>query len=254
MFWLLKKSCHLYCLLFWCIGVEVDVSGHGKITVDISYGGAFYAFVTAQRFGLNVRTSRTRDLVDVATAVSNAVKEQVKLHHPDDDDLAFLYGTIVTDGDDEWSEKPTANMCVFAEAQVCSTVKLVNFCVSNFCALKILDCFVLFRFCCFCFVLFFVCLFVSFFLFFLFLNLLLLTFLLRPTHKRNMFGCFIFTSIFGRGGKHVNRLCAKIKQGVIEAWGTIFYFDIVIWIKSITWGFQNRTLLNLGLQKTEVFS
>ena len=109
--------CHLFHFRY--TGVEVDVSGFGKVKVDISYGGAFYAFITAQYFSLDVRTSRTRDLVDVATAVSNAVKKQVKLHHPDDDDLAFLYGTIITDGDDEWSEKPTANMCVFAEAQVC---------------------------------------------------------------------------------------------------------------------------------------
>ncbi|MED6261772.1 hypothetical protein ATANTOWER_009871 [Ataeniobius toweri] len=43
---------------------------------------------------------------------------QVKLHHPVSDDLAFLYGTILTDGRDEFSPEPTANICVFAEAQV----------------------------------------------------------------------------------------------------------------------------------------
>ncbi|MEQ2165897.1 hypothetical protein GOODEAATRI_021900 [Goodea atripinnis] len=42
----------------------------------------------------------------------------VKLHHPVSDDLAFLYGTILTDGRDEFSPEPTANICVFAEAQV----------------------------------------------------------------------------------------------------------------------------------------
>ncbi|KAK5623553.1 Trans-L-3-hydroxyproline dehydratase [Crenichthys baileyi] len=95
----------------------VTVEGFGEVTVDISYGGAFYAFVDAQRFGLDVR-SKTRDLVDAATAVTKAVKSQVKLHHPVSDDLAFLYGTILTDGRDEFSPEPTANICVFAEAQV----------------------------------------------------------------------------------------------------------------------------------------
>lgn len=57
--------------------VIIKVEGYGDVTVDISYGGAFYAFVDAQRFGLNVTKSRTRDLVDVATAVTNAVKSQV---------------------------------------------------------------------------------------------------------------------------------------------------------------------------------
>ena len=43
---------------------------------------------------------------------------QVKLHHPVSDDLAFLYGTILTDGHDNYSSDATANICVFAEAQV----------------------------------------------------------------------------------------------------------------------------------------
>lgn len=59
--------------------VTVTVEGFGDATVDISYGGAFYAFVNAQRFGLDVNKSRTRDLVDAATAVTNAVKSQVRI-------------------------------------------------------------------------------------------------------------------------------------------------------------------------------
>lgn len=42
----------------------------------------------------------------------------MKLHHPTSDDLAFLYGTILTDGKDNYSSDATANVCVFAEAQV----------------------------------------------------------------------------------------------------------------------------------------
>lgn len=55
----------------------IKVERYGDVTVDISYGGAFYAFVDAQRFGLDVTKSKTRDLVDVATAVTSAVKAQV---------------------------------------------------------------------------------------------------------------------------------------------------------------------------------
>lgn len=57
--------------------VTVAVEGFGDVTVDISYGGAFYAIVDARRFGLDVSESRTRDLVDAATAVTKAVKLQV---------------------------------------------------------------------------------------------------------------------------------------------------------------------------------
>ncbi|XP_061900505.1 trans-L-3-hydroxyproline dehydratase isoform X3 [Entelurus aequoreus] len=98
--------------------LTVAVKGFGDVMVDIGYGGAYYAFVDARRFGLDVSKSRTRDLVDAATAVTTAVKAQVKLHHPVSDDLAFLYGTILTDGKDEYSQEATCNICVFADAQV----------------------------------------------------------------------------------------------------------------------------------------
>lgn len=101
-----------------CTDVPVDVPGYGTVVVDIAYGGAFYAFVSAERFGLDVCTSKTRDLVDAAAAVTDAVKAQVKISHPDSEDLAFLYGTILTDGKDEYSEEPTANICIFADSQV----------------------------------------------------------------------------------------------------------------------------------------
>ena len=50
---------------------------------------------------------------------AEAVKAQVAIHHPDSEDLSFLYGTILTDGQDEYSDTPTANLCVFAEKEVC---------------------------------------------------------------------------------------------------------------------------------------
>ncbi|MGH6930256.1 MAG: proline racemase family protein, partial [Dongiaceae bacterium] len=98
--------------------VPVEVPGAGAVSVDIGYGGAFYAFLPAARFGLDVRRSPTRDLVDASASVTEAVKRQVRLDHPDDPDLAFLYGTILTDGADAWSEAPTANICVFAAREV----------------------------------------------------------------------------------------------------------------------------------------
>jgi len=98
---------------------HVEVPGLGPVALDIGYGGAFYAFLPASRFNLDVRRSPTRDLVAAATAVTSAVKAQVKLDHPESDDLAFLYGTILTDGADAYeAEAATANICVFAEREV----------------------------------------------------------------------------------------------------------------------------------------
>lgn len=96
---------------------QVDVPGKGPVTIDIGYGGAYYAFLPAATFGLDVRTSSTADLVAAASAVTRAAQAQIPLHHPDDPDLAFLYGTILTDGGDG-RNSPSANICVFAANEV----------------------------------------------------------------------------------------------------------------------------------------
>ncbi|NXD66661.1 T3HPD dehydratase, partial [Eolophus roseicapillus] len=98
--------------------LAINVPGYGKVVVDIGYGGTFYAFLSAEQLGLDVCSSKTRDLVNAASAVTEAVKKQFKLRHPESEDLAFLYGTILTDGKDAFSEEPTTNICVFADEQV----------------------------------------------------------------------------------------------------------------------------------------
>ena len=50
--------------------------------------------------------------------VKEAAAAQIPLAHPDDPDLGFLYGTILTDDSRAGSGEPTANVCVFADGQV----------------------------------------------------------------------------------------------------------------------------------------
>jgi len=42
------------------------------VTVDIGYGGAFYSIIDDRQLGLDVRTSRTVDIVDAADAVTGS--------------------------------------------------------------------------------------------------------------------------------------------------------------------------------------
>lgn len=69
----------------------MDVPGHGKVVVDIAYGGAFYAFVSAEKLGLDVCSTKTRDLMDAASAVTEAVKAQVST------DAAIIADTLLCD-------------------------------------------------------------------------------------------------------------------------------------------------------------
>lgn len=99
-------------------GVSVSVPGAGSVKADVAYGGAFYALADAAQFGLDVRASRVRELVDAATALTEAVRAALPLSHPEYDDLAFLYGSILTDGRDRAEDGPSRNICVFADAEV----------------------------------------------------------------------------------------------------------------------------------------
>jgi trans-L-3-hydroxyproline dehydratase len=97
---------------------STNLERYGEIAFDMAYGGAFYALADCRQFGLAFARDRVRDFVDAATALTDKLKADFKLSHPDHDDLAFLYGTILTDGDDAFSDRPTKNVCVFAEAEV----------------------------------------------------------------------------------------------------------------------------------------
>ena len=98
------------------VNQTITVEGYGEIRYDIGFGGTFYALADVAQFGLDLRHSPVHELVRAADALSSAVKASVTLSHPEFEDLAFLYGTILTDGREE--EEETANVCVFADCQV----------------------------------------------------------------------------------------------------------------------------------------
>ena len=93
-----------------------DVPGFGSITTDIAYGGAYYAILPASRFGLDLFQTPVSELVNAAAALTDVIRAQRAIHHPEAADLGFLYGTIITD--EAKGDAPSANLCVFAERQI----------------------------------------------------------------------------------------------------------------------------------------
>lgn len=99
------------------LDLAADVPGLGRVPFDIGYGGAFYALVDVRSIGLDLAATPLDRLVDAADRITKHVAASVPLDHPDDADLAFLYGTILTDGGDG-ADVPSRNVCVFAEREV----------------------------------------------------------------------------------------------------------------------------------------
>ena len=89
----------------------------GPVTVDIAYGGAFYAFLSADSIGLDLRTSPMRAIVDAGEEIALAAAKAIPIEHPLEPDLAFLYGTILTDGGNG-KDRPSANVCIFAGREI----------------------------------------------------------------------------------------------------------------------------------------
>ena len=58
-----------------------------------------------------------REIVDAGEEITRAAAKAVPLSHPDQPDLAFLYGTILTDGGDG-AAAPSRNVCIFAGRQI----------------------------------------------------------------------------------------------------------------------------------------
>jgi trans-L-3-hydroxyproline dehydratase len=96
----------------------VELPGFGPINFDVAYGGAFYALADCHQFGLEFGRNAAGEFVNAATILTDAVKDAVQIEHPDHKDLAFLYGSILTDGADDWNEGPTKNACIFADGQL----------------------------------------------------------------------------------------------------------------------------------------
>lgn len=90
----------------------------GPVTLDVSYGGAFYAILPAAELGLDLEQSPLAAITAAAMEVKAAAMAQLAFAHPDAAELAYLYGVILTDGHDGRGETSTTNICVFADGQV----------------------------------------------------------------------------------------------------------------------------------------
>ncbi len=78
----------------------VEVPGIGTVTVDVAWGGMFYALADAAALGFRLAPDEGRDLVRVGEMVKAAAREQVPAEHPLEPALSGI--TIM-----EWTGPPT---------------------------------------------------------------------------------------------------------------------------------------------------
>jgi proline racemase len=109
------------------LDVAIDVPGYGSLTVDVGYGGAFYALIDAAQLGIAMRAENAAALAAAGRAITDAGRAALRaggalatalgVSHPEESDLSFLYGTIIS-GPAEDPSHHSRNLCLFAEGEV----------------------------------------------------------------------------------------------------------------------------------------
>jgi proline racemase len=61
----------------------VEVPKLGTVTVDVAYGGMFYAIADARAFGLSLTPDEGRDIVRISEMIKTAAREQLPVAHPE---------------------------------------------------------------------------------------------------------------------------------------------------------------------------
>jgi proline racemase len=87
----------------------------GDVVVDVAYGGAIYAFVPAERFGLRVVPGDLPELIRVGREVKQALEGSEVSRHPDDDRLSGIYGTVLYEA---IAPRHHRNVAIFADGEV----------------------------------------------------------------------------------------------------------------------------------------
>jgi proline racemase len=89
--------------------LEVPVAGR-RVEVAVSYGGAFYAIVPAERFELPIEPAFVPRFIDLGREIKAAIEGRRKIAHPQQPELEGIYGVMFT--------MANRNVTVFADGEV----------------------------------------------------------------------------------------------------------------------------------------
>ncbi|RQR36035.1 MULTISPECIES: proline racemase family protein [unclassified Burkholderia] len=64
------------------LDLAVETEAFGTISVDVAFGGVYYALVDVEQVGLTIAPQNARQLADLGVKLRAVINEQVKLQHP----------------------------------------------------------------------------------------------------------------------------------------------------------------------------
>ncbi|MEW6990861.1 proline racemase family protein [Colwelliaceae bacterium 6441] len=97
---------------------EVEIKGLGTVCYDIAFGGAYYAFVDADKLGINCTPDNQQALINAGRLIKEAVMKNNTIHHPIENDLGFLYGVVFYSTHTDNCNAHSRHVCIFADGEV----------------------------------------------------------------------------------------------------------------------------------------
>ena len=101
------------------LGVDLPLftKSLGNIKYDLAYGGAFYAYVDADAFNIDLSQENYNFLIQLGMEIKRMViRTNQNIKHPIEPDLSFLYGTIFISRNSLTAD--SKNVCIFANGEV----------------------------------------------------------------------------------------------------------------------------------------
>ncbi|GAA0606206.1 proline racemase family protein [Virgibacillus siamensis] len=94
----------------------IEIDGK-KITVDIAFGGAFYAILDSVKVDLQLNNESLSKLQSLGMKIKYDIEANLNVKHPLQDDLNGIYGVIFS-GDPTNKEADLKNVTIFADHQI----------------------------------------------------------------------------------------------------------------------------------------
>jgi proline racemase len=97
--------------------ITITVPGYGALSVDISFGGSFFALADITDTGIDISPSNSQKLIDLGVEIRRLVNESVEVQHPvqthiNSVDLTEMYSKPKTEGAN------AQNVVILGEGQV----------------------------------------------------------------------------------------------------------------------------------------
>ena len=97
--------------------VELEVADIGKVTIDVSFGGNFFAMVPAKALRVSLQPDNLSQLIRLGMMVREAVNEKVEVRHPTEKHINSVELTEIYDKPDPLKAF-SRNVVIFGDGQV----------------------------------------------------------------------------------------------------------------------------------------